>query len=97
MTSARREQVYAFVCRFIEQHGYSPTLDEIGAGFGFSAAAASRHVRSLLADGRLRRRKGERDRYIALSGRVDLTPVPTEALVSELARRRAVNHARAPR
>jgi SOS-response transcriptional repressor LexA len=97
MTSARREQVYAFVCRYIEHHGFSPTLDEIGAGFGFSAAAASRHVHSLLSDGRLRRRKGERDRYIALPGRVDLTPVPTDALVAELARRRAVNHAQVSR
>jgi SOS-response transcriptional repressor LexA len=94
MTSARREQVFAFVCRFIEQHGYSPTLDEIGAAFSFSAPAAWRHVSALLADGRLRRRQGERDRYLAIPGRVDLIPVPTDALVAELARRRAVSHAR---
>lgn len=96
MTSTRREQVYAFVCQFIHGQGYSPSLEEIGNHFGMTPVGAWKHVKSLIAERRLFR-SSDRGRYILLPGRVDLRPVQTDALVAELARRRAVSHAQEAR
>lgn len=95
MTSVSRERTFVFVCRYIEQHGFSPTLKEIGAELRISEPAASKHVHALVRERRLLRRG--RERGLDIPGRLDLRPVPTDALVSELARRRAVAHAQASR
>jgi SOS-response transcriptional repressor LexA len=96
MTGTAREKVFAFVCTYFDKHGYSPTLNEIGVHFGFSSVAAWKHVKTLIEQGRLRRSR-ERDRYITIPGKIDLRPIPTDALVTELARRRAVSHAETSR
>jgi biotin operon repressor len=92
MTGSRREQVYAFVCQFIHAEGYSPSLEEIGTHLGITPVGAWKHVTTLIGEGRLFRSR-DRDRYLLLPGRVDLRPVPTNVLVAELGRRRAVSHA----
>jgi repressor LexA len=96
MTGTGRERVFAFVCEFIQANGYSPSLREIGDEFGITQVGAWKHVKQLIRDNRLLR-SGDRDRYLVLPGRIDLRPVPTDALVAELGRRRAVAHARASR
>jgi repressor LexA len=52
----RQREIYDFVCGFIEQHGYSPSLEEIGARFGLSSVATvHKHVNQLVAKGWLRK------------------------------------------
>lgn len=92
MTSPSRERIFAWICAFIQDNGYSPSLDEIGRAFSMTGVGAWKHVKALVAEGRLLRKSGKY-RSLDLPGRVDLRPVPTDALVAELARRRAVSHA----
>jgi repressor LexA len=52
----RQREIYDFVCAFIAQHGYSPSLEEIGARFGLSSVATvHKHVNQLVAKGWLRK------------------------------------------
>jgi repressor LexA len=96
MTARNREKVYDFVCRYFDAKGHAPTLYEIGAEFGITHVGAWKHVQALIAEGLLSRASGHH-RALRITGRVDLRPVPTDKLVSEIARRRAVGHARASR
>ena len=52
----RQREIYDFVCSFIEAHGYSPSLEEIGEHFGLaSVATVHKHVGQLVAKGWLRK------------------------------------------
>ncbi len=52
----RQREIYDFVCTFIAEHGYSPSLEEIGARFGLaSVATVHKHVAQLVAKGWLRK------------------------------------------
>lgn len=52
----RQREIYDFVCGFIDEHGYSPSLEEIGARFGLSSVATvHKHVNQLVAKGWLRK------------------------------------------
>jgi repressor LexA len=52
----RQREIYDFVCGFIEEHGYSPSLEEIGARFGLSSVATvHKHVHQLVSKGWLRK------------------------------------------
>ena len=52
----RQRQVYDFVIGFVEEHGYSPSLEEIGAHFGLrSVATVHKHVQHLVEKGLLRK------------------------------------------
>lgn len=52
----RQREIYDFVCRFIEERGYSPSLEEIGAHFGLSSVATvHKHVQHLVDKGWLRK------------------------------------------
>ena len=52
----RQREIYDFVCGFIDEHGYSPSLEEIGARFGLSSVATvHKHVHQLVAKGWLRK------------------------------------------
>ena len=52
----RQREIYDFVCSFITEHGYSPSLEEIGARFGLaSVATVHKHVAQLVAKGWLRK------------------------------------------
>lgn len=52
----RQREIYDFICAFIEEEGYSPSLEEIGARFGLSSVATvHKHVSQLVAKGWLRK------------------------------------------
>jgi repressor LexA len=52
----RQREIYDFVCTFVAEHGYSPSLEEIGAHFGLSSVATvHKHVAELVAKGWLRK------------------------------------------
>jgi repressor LexA len=52
----RQREIYDFVCSFVAENGYSPSLEEIGAAFGLSSVATvHKHVAQLVAKGWLRK------------------------------------------
>jgi repressor LexA len=52
----RQREVYDFVSAFVEERGYSPSLEEIGAHFGLSSVATvHKHVQHLVEKGMLRK------------------------------------------
>jgi len=52
----RQKEVYDFLQQFIEQHGYSPSFEEIGAGLGLSSlATVHKHLNNLQEKGLLKR------------------------------------------
>src|SRR5271166_514610 len=52
----RQKQVYDFLARFVEEHGYSPSFEEIGDGLGLSSlATVHKHVSNLEEKGLLKR------------------------------------------
>ncbi len=52
----RQKQIFDYVRGFIEEHGYSPSLEEIGRHFGLSSVATvHKHVTNLVKKGLLRR------------------------------------------
>jgi repressor LexA len=52
----RQHEVYTFIQQFVEQHGYSPSFEEIGEGLGLSSlATVHKHVTNLEQKGLLKR------------------------------------------
>ena len=52
----RQREIYDYVCSFIAENGYSPSLEEIGARFELaSVATVHKHVAQLVAKGWLRK------------------------------------------
>ncbi len=52
----RQRQVYDFISQFVEEQGYSPSLEEIAAAFGLSSVATvHKHVKHLVDKGYLRK------------------------------------------
>jgi len=52
----RQREIYDFICGFVDEHGYSPSLEEIGAHFGLSSVATvHKHVQHLVEKGMLRK------------------------------------------
>lgn len=52
----RQREIYDFICGFVEEKGYSPSLEEIGAHFGLSSVATvHKHVQHLVEKGLLRK------------------------------------------
>ncbi|MCH2170661.1 transcriptional repressor LexA [Myxococcota bacterium] len=52
----RQRQIYDFIREFVSDHGYSPSLEEIGAEFGLSSVATvHKHVQHLVEKGFLRK------------------------------------------
>jgi repressor LexA len=52
----RQRQIYDYIRSFIEENGYSPSLEEIGRAFGLSSVATvHKHVTNLVRKGLLRR------------------------------------------
>lgn len=50
----KADEVVGFLAGYINQHGYSPTIAEIGEGVGLaSKAGVHRHLRRLRAEGRV--------------------------------------------
>lgn len=52
----RQRQVYDFISRFVAEHGYSPSFEEIGQGLGLnSLATVHKHISNLEKKGLLTR------------------------------------------
>lgn len=52
----RQKEVYDFVADFVQQHGYSPSFEEIGRGLGLnSLATVHKHVSNLEKKGLVKR------------------------------------------
>ena len=52
----RQREIYDFICSFVDEHGYSPSLEEIGGHFGLSSVATvHKHVQHLVEKGMLRK------------------------------------------
>ena len=52
----RQREIFDYVRRFVDEHGYSPSLEEIGAAFGLSSVATvHKHVQHLVEKGLLRK------------------------------------------
>lgn len=52
----RQKEILDFIRDFLEEHGYAPTLEEIGAHFGLSSpATVYKHVDQLVQKGYLRK------------------------------------------
>ena len=52
----RQREIYDFVREFVDERGYSPSLEEIGARFGLSSVATvHKHVQHLVEKGYLRK------------------------------------------
>jgi repressor LexA len=52
----RQREVFDFIRGFVHEHGYSPSLEEIGAAFGLSSVATvHKHVQHLVEKGYLRK------------------------------------------
>ncbi|MFT5695361.1 MAG: repressor LexA [Myxococcota bacterium] len=52
----RQREVFDFISEFVEEQGYSPSLEEIAAQFGLSSVATvHRHVQHLVEKGMLRK------------------------------------------
>jgi len=52
----RQREIYDFIREFVAEKGYSPSLEEIAAGFGLSSVATvHKHVQHLVEKGMLRK------------------------------------------
>ena len=52
----RQREIYDYICQFVRDEGYSPSLEEIGAQFGLrSVATVHRHLQHLVEKGYLRK------------------------------------------
>ncbi|MDH3284429.1 MAG: transcriptional repressor LexA [Acidobacteriota bacterium] len=92
----RQKQIYDYINGFIDDQGYSPSLEEVGRHFGLSSVATvHKHVTNLVRKGLLRRswnqnrsievvREGEAPRAveIPLLGRI-AAGRPLEALIDD--------------
>jgi repressor LexA len=66
----RQREIYDFICQFVEDNGYSPSLEEIGAHFRLaSVATVHKHIQHLVSKGFLRK---------AWNRSRSLEPVPEE-------------------
>lgn len=51
-----REIVYRYICEYLKENGYAPSIREIGVGVGLkSSATVHHHLKNLEADGLIRR------------------------------------------
>lgn len=55
LNDAMREQVFRFICAYIEERGFPPSLREISRGCYISMASVIRYLDSLESQGRLYR------------------------------------------
>jgi repressor LexA len=56
MKTPIQQKIYEYICEYLQQEGYSPSLEEIARGIGISPKSISlisRHVHALVDQGRL--------------------------------------------
>jgi repressor LexA len=72
----RQRQVLDYISKFVEEQGYSPSLEEIAAAFGLSSVATvHKHVKHLVEKGYLRK---------AWNRSRSVEPVPPEQTVESI-------------
>ena len=54
----RRKEVYDFIVKYRDEHGFAPALRDISAGMSLSLAAVAFHVKNLSEDGLISYQKG---------------------------------------
>lgn len=65
----RQSEILAFIGEYTQDHGYAPTLQEIGARFGLSSVATvHKHVAQLIAKGYLKRERRNASRDLEVVG-----------------------------
>ncbi|HYC79037.1 MAG TPA: transcriptional repressor LexA [Planctomycetota bacterium] len=69
----RQKEIFDFLRAYADDHGYAPTLDEIGARFGISKATAFEHVKALQDKSRIEKTPN-RSRSIQFSGTEPAAP-----------------------
>ena len=79
----RQREVYDFLQNFMEEHGYSPSFEEIGAGLGLSSlATVHKHINNLQEKGLLKRdyNRSRSIDVVKIRGRcqASLPPAPPE-------------------
>ncbi|MEN8183882.1 MAG: transcriptional repressor LexA [Myxococcota bacterium] len=74
----RQHEIYEFVSEFVAEHGYSPSLEEIGERFGLSSVATvHKHVQHLVSKGYLRKSWNRSRSLEPVRGRREATvPLP---------------------
>ena len=50
-------KIYGYLCSYVEENGYSPTLQEIASQFGVSTVTIFEHLNALEAKGAIKRHK----------------------------------------
>ena len=72
----RQRQIFDYISQFVEEQGYSPSLEEIAAAFGLSSVATvHKHVKHLVDKGYLRK---------AWNRSRSVEPVPAEETVESV-------------
>src|SRR5947199_8687501 len=65
----RQHEVYDFISRFVAEHGYSPSFEEIGKGLDLSSlATVHKHITNLERKGLLKREQNR-------SRSIDILPI----------------------
>lgn len=82
----QQKRVYDFIRSRLVESPVAPSFEEIGQEIGTSSKSSVHRLVSALVDQGLIIRRPGRARSIALAG-LDLSTVPTEALVAELGKR----------
>lgn len=77
MLTARQQEVFEFLQRFINREGMPPTQSEIAEAFGFTQKAAAQHLHLMAAKGVIEIRK-DIARGIRLRGNARLRPANDE-------------------
>ncbi|MBD3370758.1 transcriptional repressor LexA [Candidatus Fermentibacteria bacterium] len=84
--TSRQKQVYNFIRKYVDKHGYPPTIREIQEGFGLkSTKGVKDHIDKLVEKGYLRRRNGSAralELVMRRSGKPNVTLVPVVGRVA---------------
>ncbi|RKZ09697.1 repressor LexA, partial [bacterium] len=68
----RQAEILAYVTKYCEEHGYAPTLQEVGKHMGLSSVATvHKHVGQLVAKGYLKRARPNASRDLEVVPRAE--------------------------
>jgi repressor LexA len=83
--TARQQKIVRFISDWVQEHGYSPSMREIGRAVGLTSTSSVEHqLSSLEAKGYLRREAGcPRTVEVRLPGQLPLPPGPEDSAACE--------------
>lgn len=67
----RQAQILEVIRSHRSRHGYSPTLQQIGAALGIGKVTVYEHIQSMMKKGLLAKRQGARRNYLEVRTRTD--------------------------